>query len=314
VHDHRILLSKGITDADFAVWKLATLEDWGDGNDTMLTPDAIARIPDAQLSPLGDPRQLREQAMTRLLGAALEETDVAVIEPGARERALMFSHLQRGTLKGELTRSLFLFKSFPLAMVTKHWARGMAMPTTGGRVAYLATLTAATTVLGMVALQAQQLVSGKDPRDMTDAKTWIAATLRGGALSIFGDFLFQDSTQHGQSLLATAAGPVAGLAEDVFKLTQGTAVAAAQGKNTDFGANLVKFLHSNMPGANLWYTKAAVDHLIFHQLQEYLSPGYLQRMRSRAEKDYQQRFWWEPGEQAPERAPDMAAAVGDSDA
>src|SRR3546814_1889995 len=32
-HDHRILLSKGITDTDFAVWKRAQAEDWGSGND-----------------------------------------------------------------------------------------------------------------------------------------------------------------------------------------------------------------------------------------------------------------------------------------
>ena len=192
----------------------------------------------------------------------------------------------------------------------------MSMPNRGGRVAYLATLTAATTVLGMAALQVQQVVSGKDPRDMDpthlfgggSGKTYIAALLRGGALSIFGDFLFQDQSQHGQSLLATAAGPVAGLIEDVFKLTQGTAVSAAQGKNTDFGAHAARFVHDNLPGANLWYTKAAIDHATFQQLQEYLSPGYLRRMRDNAEKNYNQKFWWEPGETVPKRAPDLQAA------
>jgi hypothetical protein len=310
-HDHRILLSKGITETDFAVWKRAQAEDWGGGNDTMLTPESIYRIPDEALVDLGHPQQLREQAATRLLGAILEETDVAIIEPGIRERALMQSHLQRGTLKGELTRSFFLFKSFPIAMITRHWARALSAPTLQGRAAYLAALTASTTMLGMAALQAQQVVSGKDPRDMTDARTWIQATLRGGALSIFGDFLFADTTQYGQSLLATTAGPVAGLAEDVFKLTQGTAVKAAKGKETDVGAELVRFARSNIPGANLWYTKAAIDHLVFHQLQEYFSPGYLKRMRDRARRDYDQEFWWEPGDRAPDRAPDLDRAVGE---
>src|SRR3546814_5987861 len=106
--------------------------------------------------------------------------------------------------------------------------------------------------------------------------------MRGGALSIFGDFLFEDTTQFGQSLLATVAGPVAGLAEDVFRLTQGTAVKAAKGEETDFGAKAIRFARSNIPGANLWYTKAALDHLVFHQLQEYFSPGYLRRMKRRA--------------------------------
>lgn len=310
-HDHRILLSKGITETDFAVWKRAEVEDWGNGNDTMLTAEAIYRIPDEQLADLGDPQRLREQAATRLLGVVLEETDIAVIEPGIRERALMQSHLQRGTLKGELTRSFFLFKSFPIAMVTRHWMRALSAPTLQGKAAYLAALTASTTILGMAALQAQQVVAGKDPRDMTDARTWIQAIMRGGALSIFGDFLFADTTQYGQSLLATTAGPVAGLAEDVFRLTQGTAVKAAKGEDTDVGAELVRFARSNIPGANLWYTKAAIDHLVFHQLQEYFSPGYLRRMQQRARRDYDQEFWWEPGDRTPDRAPDLGRAVGD---
>jgi uncharacterized protein (DUF2267 family) len=47
--DAKILKSKGVSDEDFAIWKKAQLEDWGSGNDTMLTPDAIYRIDDAAL-------------------------------------------------------------------------------------------------------------------------------------------------------------------------------------------------------------------------------------------------------------------------
>src|SRR3546814_5402008 len=82
---------------------------------------------------------------------------------------------------------LFLFKSFPIAMVTRHWARALSAPTLQGRAGYLSAVMASTTVLGMAALQTQQVVSGKDPRDMTDSRTWIPAIMRGGALSIFGD-------------------------------------------------------------------------------------------------------------------------------
>lgn len=309
-HDHRLLLSKGVTAKDWAVWRLADLEQWPGGNKTMLTPDAIYRIPDAKLAGLGDPRTLKEQAVVRLLGHVLEETDVAVIEPGARERAFMRDGLTRGELRGELTRSFFLFKSFPIAMVTRHWARALAEPSVMGRAGYMAALVASTTVLGMVALQAQQVVMGKDPRDMTKWKTWVQALLRGGAFSVYGDFLLADETEGGQSILATTAGPIAGLVEDVTKLTVGNLHRMAEGKQTHAGAEAIKLLHDNLPGANLWYTKAVIDHLIFHQLQEYLSPGYLRKMRARARSQYQQRYWWEPGATAPKRAPDAKAAIG----
>lgn len=308
-HDFRILKSKGITPEEWQVWRQAKLEDWGGGNDTMLTPDAIYRIPDAELGP--NARQLKEQATTRLLASVLEETDVAVIEPGIRERAMMQAHTQRGSLKGELTRSLFLFKSFPLAMVTRHWARALAEPTVAGRMGYLAALTASTTVIGMVALQASQVVKGKDPRDMTELDSWVQAILKGGALSLFGDFLLNDSTEYGGSFLATAAGPVASTAEQAIELTLGNIHQAARGEDTHFGAEALKFAQSNVPGANLWYARAAIDHLVLHQLQEYLSPGYLRKMKRRAEKEYDQEFWWEPGEPLPDRAPDLKRAVGE---
>ena len=76
------------------------------------------------------------------------------------------------------------------------------------------------------------------------------------------------------------------------------------------GGNIVRFIKSHLPGANLWYTKAATDHLIFNQLQEFFSPGYLRRIERRAKKEFNQSFWWSPGESTPERAPDFGAAVG----
>ncbi|MHC2115195.1 hypothetical protein ACYPJF_06795 [Stenotrophomonas geniculata] len=310
--DHRILLSKGITDTDYNVWRLAQLEDWGGGNDTMLTPDAIYRIPDSALASMGDPATLRQDAATRLLGVVLEETDMAVIEPGARERALMMTGLQRGTWKGELTRSFFLFKSFPIAMMTRHIQRGWSMPTGTGRAAYLATLIASTTVMGAVSMQISDVLAGRDPRDVTDPRFGVAAMLKGGSLGLYGDFLFSESSRYGQSPFAAALGPVAGLAEDVLKLTQGNIMEAAQGKETNAGAETVRFAKSNTPGANLWYLKGALDHLIFHQLQEYFSPGYLRKMKQRSEREFGQKYWWEPGEPIPDRAPDMAAMAGDA--
>jgi hypothetical protein len=310
--DNRILLSKGITEADFAVWKAAKPEDWGGGNDTMLTPDAIYRVPDSAIAHLGDPTKLREQAATRLLGAVLEETNMAVIEPGVRERALTGAGMQRGTWKGELVRSVFLFKSFPLAMIARHWKRGMSMPNRGGRAAYLGTLLAATTVLGMASLQVNELLQGRDPRRMVGdgaGRNWLAAMLKGGSLGLYGDFLFSENTQQGRGQIASLAGPVAGNVEEILKLTVGNAHEAARGDKTHFGAEAVKFVRGNLPGANLWYTKAALDHLVFHQLQEYFSPGYLSKMRQRAQREFDQSFWWEPGETLPGRGPNLGAVA-----
>jgi hypothetical protein len=317
--DKRLLKNRGITESDFKVWKAAEQEDWGNGNDTMLTPDAIYRLTDEQLraiDPKTDPQALREKAATRLLGIVLEETDVAVVEPGAVERRVSGAGLQRGTWKGELTRSFFLFKSFPMAMLMRHWMRGMSMPNRGGRIGYIATLIAATTVMGALSLEVSEILKGRDPRSLNPIeknglKNWLAALLKGGSLGIYGDFLFSESSQHGGSPLAAAAGPVAGELEDMIGLTQGNLVQMAQGKNTNAGAEAVKFVKGNLPGANLWYSKAVLDHLIFDRLQEYYSPGYLRKMEHRAQTEFGQEFYWEPGEALPSRAPNMGAITGE---
>lgn len=265
------------------------------------------------------PEKLRRDAVLRLLGVTLEETDMAVIRPGASDRFLTGAGMERGTWKGELTRSFFQFKAFPLAMIARHWMRGVNMETAGGKAIYLGSLIAGTTILGAVSQTINDLLQGKDPRNYNPVegehgvKNWLAAFLKGGSLGLYGDFLFSGATQANQAgPIAAALGPVAGLVEEAFKLTQGNIVQAMQGKDTNFGAEAVRFIRGNTPGASLWYAKAALDHLIFHNLQEYFSPGYLATMQRRAQKEFGQSYWWTPGTGLDGmRAPDLAKAIGE---
>jgi hypothetical protein len=62
----------------------------------------------------------------------------------------------------------------------------------------MVTLTTSTTLLGLVALQASMLRDGRGPLTVKDGRTWMAALLKGGALSIFDDFLFAKEAEHGR--------------------------------------------------------------------------------------------------------------------
>ncbi|MFI4952901.1 MAG: hypothetical protein ACHP7M_07155, partial [Burkholderiales bacterium] len=107
------------------------------------------------------------------------------------------------------------------------------------------------------------------------------------------------------------AGPGLGLAQEAMNVTQGNAIQWAEGKTTNIGAEGTKFVKGLFPGASLWYAKAALDHILFQQIAEYLSPGYLWRMQSSAQRNYGERFWWKPGTGlAGVRAPDLGRAVG----
>ncbi|WP_313021304.1 hypothetical protein [Atlantibacter hermannii] len=301
--DFRILKSKGITEQDFSVWKLADQEDWGKGNNTMLTPESIMRIPDDAVKHLGAPERVKFEAMRKLLGAVAEEVDMAVITPGAREQMITGGGLQRGTWPGELVRSVFLFKSFPISVVMRHWSRAMGMPYAGGRAAYIGTFIASTTILGALSQQLNDMASGRNPREMTgeDApKFWLGALLKGGGLGLYGDFLLSDHTRYGGDALASMLGPVAGLVDDVVKLGQGIPLNAVEGKPEQTGGDLVKLGKGLIPGANLWYAKAALDHMIFNQLQEYFSPGYLRKVEQRSKKEFNQTYWWRPQDVTPQ--------------
>ena len=94
-------------------------------------------------------------------------------------------------------------------------------------------------------------------------------------------------------------------------MTQGNLIQLIQGKDTQAGAELLKFARGMTPLANNWYTKAATDRLLFNQLQEMVSPGYLAKVRRRAQREFGQSYYWDLNETAPTRVPDFAAALGD---
>lgn len=308
--DYRFLASKGIDQQTWDIWRAAQPEEWG-GNHTVLTPESIYRAP----GPWSDVQ--RHQAATRLLSVVLEEQNIAVIEPGARERAGTTAATQAGTAQGELMRSLFLFKSFPHAMIKRHVERGLqAYDGATGKAGYLASLIALQTLFGAVAMEINDLVSGRDPRNLNPlekhgAKNLLAAVLKGGALGIYGDFIFNEASANGRSMVETMAGPVAGALAGVDAATRGNLIQWARGDETNAGAELTKVARGLTPGANLWYAKAALDHLIFQNLQEFYSPGYLARTRAKAQREFGTTWWWAPGQDIDQaRAPNVANIVG----
>jgi hypothetical protein len=50
-----------------------------------------------------------------------------------------------------------------------------------------------------------------------------------------------------------------------------------------------------------------LDRGIMDQFNEAMSPGYLSKMKARAQRDWRQGFWWAPGQTSPDRAPDLSA-------
>lgn len=255
----------------------------------------------------------RRDAIVKLLGAVNTESEFAIVTPGWKERAAFYGDLQRGTVKGEIARSALQFKSFPWAQFQRMMDAVANKEGYVGKSAMTASLIVGSTVAGAMIMQVRDMLSGKDPRDMTDWKFWPAAFLQGGALGIYGDFMYGASnTRYGSGPVEVLAGPTIGPLLEMGLVQPLQAVKKTmEGRETHLAAQTLQDVKGFVPGNNLWYTKAATDHLIMQQVMEQLSPGYLSSIRSRTQREYGQDWWWTPGQAAPDRAPDLKAAIGE---
>jgi hypothetical protein len=255
-----------------------------------------------------------ERVATRLLEMIDNERGFAILEAGAADKALTLQGTRAGTWSGEFWRSTAQYKAFPIAMMTRHLYRGWNAGGAGAMGLYLARLAVGLTAFGALAMQLKQIANGKDPRDMNDWTFWGAAFAQGGGAGIVGDFLNSAITRADRSFYMTAiGGPTAGLIDDLMKLTGANIQATAEGKDANFGRDFARFVRRNTPGTSLWYSRLAVDRLMWDQLQAIVDPDVhrsWRRTEQRARQETQQEFFWRPGETSPQRGPALERAIG----
>lgn len=301
-HFQAMLERYGISDAEWAIIKTAPQAEIS--GQQMITPVGIKR--------LGETSEIREAAI-KYAAMLTEEADIAIVSPGVRERALIKDSTKPGTLAGEFMRTTALFKTFTVALTTKVLPRIYAAEGTAGfRAGVAAQFALSMIIAGGISYQLKQLAFGRNPRDIETPSFWIAAAAQSGGLGIFSDFMFADYNRFGGDLTSSLAGPVGGFMSDATKLTVGNARQAMLGKGTHFKAEAFQFVKNYTPLVNLWYTRAALDHLLLFQVQESMNPGYLRRMRRRVESENNQTFYWDPQDRMPEEAPDIGYMFGGS--
>jgi hypothetical protein len=235
---------------------------------------------------------LREMLSTESEFAMISGTD-------ARVKALTTFGAERGSLLGELGRTGFLYKSFPLSIMFTHLARGFHQPTVAGELAYLGPFVAASSIIGALSIQAREMVKGRTPRDMSMPSFWTDALQQGGALTVFEQALEAD---RGFDRAATqAGGPGLGLARDVWNLTGKNAMRLAEDKSTHVGREASKFAERYTPGTNLWQTRLLAQRLVWNNLQRVLdddAEGSFAKQAA-APKRWGGEYWWAPGEILP---------------
>ncbi|KRW27811.1 hypothetical protein AO727_08045 [Acinetobacter baumannii] len=313
VQDRELLSNTGLDERAWQVFQLAEPVVDRKGNQLM-SARSIYEIPDEKLTAFGDPKQVKDQVASQLQAHLLDEQGMAVIEAGLREKTLI-NVGARGTKTGEIFRGITQFKSFSVAFLMRHGSRTMAQEGLKGKAAYAIPLFVMTTLLGGLVVQLKELLNGNDPQTMWDSDDpkkassfFVRSAVQGGGLSFLGDILVAGTDTSGRDANSFVAGPLGSDFTALLGLTVGNLTQYNEGKDTNFGNEAFRFVKGKVPAQNLWYTKAAINRMVFDEMQDTIAPGYREKALRKAERQQdRERFWGDDISDI--RAPDFERVV-----
>ena len=253
------------------------------------------------------------------MGMYSDEVGKALREPNARQKAFITGGTSPGTFAGEMTRSLWDVKSFAVAQLQQGVGmemhglstdpRARVRKGTASHYLAIANYIGAMTAAGYASYVLKGLATGVNRRSIIDQnqdedekilfvnlpvlddRVLFASMAQGGALGIYGDFLFADADRYGGGFMQTLAGPMLGKAEDVYKLWTSWKTMGddpdperAEKERGAMANQVARMLKGVIPGSNLWYSRHMMDRYIWWNLQEAINPAALDRLEKAAER------------------------------
>ncbi len=243
-----------------------------------------------------------------------EEARRMVPEATVEAAAWLRNTTRPDTLAGALLYSFAMYKNFPVSFMMIYGRLGMTSPNIKGRLGFYAGLGAGMTMVGAIGTQLREMSKGRDPLPMDTPSFLGKSFLSGGALSIWGDFLFTGINDYGRGPASVLAGPVAGFLGDTTELALGDVFQFADVMGGLSGdefeaktpAKAVEWARRYTPGSSVWWARLTLERQVFDRLQELADPRAYQKQRNRRrarQRDFGQDHWWAPGQRTPERLP-----------
>jgi hypothetical protein len=258
--------------------------------------------------------QNKDRLYRKFQGMIFEESRKMVPEATIEGSVMLKGTTRPDTLMGTIMHSFAMYKNFPVSFWMVYGRLGMTSPSVKGRLGFYAGLGASMTFVGALGTQMREIAKGNDPLPMNTPEFYGKAFLSGGAMSIWGDFLFNGVNQFGQGPTDTVGGPIAGLLGDTTQLALGDVFKWADSVGSlDYGEGdsqtlpkLVEYLRRYTPGSNIWWARLALERQVWDRLQEIADPkAYRKRNRKEAnqKRNFGNETWWPQGERTPERLP-----------
>lgn len=263
----------------------------------------------------------KQELYRKLQGMVFEESRKMVPESTIEGSVRLRDTTRPDTLVGALLYSFSMYKNFPISFMMIYGRLALSTPDKMTRLKFVAGLGVGMTLVGALGTQLREISKGRDPLPMDNPAFLGKAFLSGGALSIWGDFLFSGINEYGRGPEQLIAGPLGGfLADttqlafsDVFKFADAVGGLGDEGFESSTAAKAVDWAKRYTPGTSLWWARLALERTVFDNLQELANPRIYkarqQRERNRV-KDYGNASWWSAGEASPGRAPSFDGVIG----
>lgn len=312
------LVSAGIGRTEWDLIRKHGALDLPDVNGGVIDANLVRRISDDELRAAYNMKKSSAAALDRKRGEIerlwrsylADQLEWTLLKPGLREKAYGAGYNPKafkGTVIGEGMKQLMLFKGYPTQYLQRVIGSFVEEDTVGaimgaaitgkGQTLRMAKLIGSLFVVGTAIVYLRDFLKNRTPRDITDPRTLMAGMIQGGGLGIYADFLYSAESRVGSGPLGTLAGPTfsdAELLADTFTDMRNGIVNFDQKRAKEAGDNAFKFLKQNIPGANVFYVRPAMDYLIWNNVQETLNPGAMMRQRERMMEGSGQEFLVDP--------------------
>jgi len=257
-----------------------------------LLPESAADIPDETIRDLmkKEGRQRisqtavdarREALADKFMGYILDRVEHGIFRPDFNDTAQLLRGTTSGSFMGELARFFAQYKMYQLSYMKRSWGNAIygggadslmeGLLTSKGDHRAMMQLVVAGTFYGYLSVVAGALILGESPPSPFKVATILESMIKGGAMGLYGDYIFRPAGGYNRSVLDNLGGPAGAEFRDLFNIGQAP---INGGKITHMAWH---FTRGNLRSMVPWYLKYISDATFFNQVNDAMSPGATQR-------------------------------------
>ena len=194
------------------------------------------------------------------------EARTAVPEPGALERATFMRTFQRGTIMGSFAQLFTQFRTTQMVTAMRIYPRiaQMGLPS----VLHLTPML----LVGYASLAVKDLLAGKQPSNPYDPEVLLESFATSGLSVYYGDIILGSLYDHHRDVDEVIGGPTYTTLKDTWEVID------LMWNDQEAGPQMWNLVRRNLLPMNVFYAELGLNYALNWQIQDYLNPGYAERL------------------------------------